>query len=251
MTEDIQVLICTNNLDLPGKISSRIRRMIEGASFIFTTSDDGAQALNEFRVTQQALVIIDLDLPSLSGLQLAQEISKLNTNVGIMILGSPHEPAPYPCVELPIINWTNFINVVLSSLPHQVRVRHGLFKRDSVLYDQLIQYASRFRSPMLGAAPPIALISLSEGAGEGPGPKVEKGEIIFRQLSPERQREILKVEGAIIGGLFFITLVYSLFFSSEGDGIFSVRGFLILLTTASVGGFFLARRIDRFITDKP
>lgn len=67
------------------KIVQLVRAYLQQAGFSVLTASDGQQALTLFRVEQPALVILDLMLPDIDGLDVAREIRKESSTPIVML----------------------------------------------------------------------------------------------------------------------------------------------------------------------
>lgn len=74
------------------KIVQLVRAYLQQAGFSVLTASDGQQALTLFRVEQPALVILDLMLPDIDGLDVAREIRK-ESSIPIVMLTARAEDA--------------------------------------------------------------------------------------------------------------------------------------------------------------
>jgi DNA-binding response OmpR family regulator len=74
------------------KIVQLVRAYLQQAGFAVLTASDGQQALTLFRVEQPALVILDLMLPDIDGLDVAREIRK-KSSIPIIMLTARAEDA--------------------------------------------------------------------------------------------------------------------------------------------------------------
>jgi DNA-binding response OmpR family regulator len=74
------------------KIVQLVRAYLQQAGFSVLTASDGQQALTLFRVEQPALVILDLMLPDIDGLDVAREIRK-ESSIPIIMLTARAEDA--------------------------------------------------------------------------------------------------------------------------------------------------------------
>lgn len=74
------------------KIVQLVRAYLQQAGFAVLTASDGQQALTLFRVEQPALVILDLMLPDIDGLDVAREIRK-ESSIPIVMLTARAEDA--------------------------------------------------------------------------------------------------------------------------------------------------------------
>jgi len=74
------------------KIVQLVRAYLQQAGFSVLTASDGQQALTLFRVEQPALVILDLMLPDIDGLDVAREIRK-KSSIPIIMLTARAEDA--------------------------------------------------------------------------------------------------------------------------------------------------------------
>lgn len=67
------------------KIVQLVRAYLQQAGFVVLTASDGAQALALWKVEQPALVILDLMLPDMDGLDVAREIRKESSTPIVML----------------------------------------------------------------------------------------------------------------------------------------------------------------------
>lgn len=82
-----------------------IRRILESASFEVEEARDGAEALKRWAPTKFALVITDLDMPSMSGQELVLTLLSIDRTVRFLIItGRPQSfPEGWACLAKPFL----------------------------------------------------------------------------------------------------------------------------------------------------
>lgn len=63
-----------------------LKRVLVKIGCVVETATNGLELVNLWKLSRQALVLSDVDMPGLSGIEACQEIKKLNPAVSIIIL---------------------------------------------------------------------------------------------------------------------------------------------------------------------
>jgi DNA-binding response OmpR family regulator len=82
-----RILVIDDDLE----IQRAVRRTLEPAGYEIVTAKDGGIAMEIFRTTEPALIVLDLRLPGKSGRDLCREIRNESTSVPILVLSAISE----------------------------------------------------------------------------------------------------------------------------------------------------------------
>jgi diguanylate cyclase (GGDEF)-like protein len=82
--EELKILVIDDDESLVAIISE----VLEGDGFAVTTSSSGEEALDLIRTTHFPLIITDIRMPGISGIELMQEVKKINQDIQVIIMTS-------------------------------------------------------------------------------------------------------------------------------------------------------------------
>jgi len=116
MSKDIKLLYVEDDLDARRTTLNLLKNFFTN----ITVAVDGADGLEKFKNSKFDLIISDINMPELNGLEMIQEIRKIDSNISVLML-SAHDDGKYfmHAIELGVdgyilkpLNHDQFINVV-------------------------------------------------------------------------------------------------------------------------------------------
>ncbi len=264
MTDHLQILLVMSDDQLAHQVQQKIKTKFAKVPLQFDTMSDAKLALGAFKSSRHAIVIAAAHLSGMDGLQLLREIKRIDGAVFTLLLGhSPEARAEsIEALQLPIIDWTDFIGKVQAAIPDDLKARFGLFERNTLLFEKLTEYGKKYLIETAEVSRPAVFCipkyfsSGVESQAEVPSQerqsqglkKSAQSLIRYQALSIEQQKRTLKVEILILCVVLIITGGVFYFYREESsDGLLSPKGLATILSGVSFLGFFISRSFDRFL----
>lgn len=137
------------------EIIDKIKIFLNPMPLEFEIVDDGKRLMNEIRFRKPIVIFAESGLPGFTNLQLQQEIQRQISDVPFFFLGfeKPSELSEGTLwIRIPIVNWENFKDQLVDSLPADIKMRFSIEKKDDQLLLELIEYGKRYRSEFKSAS---------------------------------------------------------------------------------------------------
>jgi CheY-like chemotaxis protein len=249
-----KILIAAVDGQLRHQLSQKVRARFASVPLEIDVAQDGKQAINEYRLKGHGLLILDINLAGIDGLEMAREVRKVDGGAGIFLLGAAASGTVegVESVDLPIVDWTTLLNRIQNFFPDELKARYGLFERDTALYNQLVEYGRKYiaTAPVSSDAhDALILIPNFFPGAEVPLEKVTaadagKASVARLQIQASNWRA-LSLELCLLGMLITATVgVYFVHFQ-DGSAWLALRLPIAGLTGLAVLGFFLGRAFER------
>ena len=261
-SENILVTIALTDRHLSHQMVQKIKSQFARLPLEINLVDDGKRAWSDFQAHHPVIVIAGADLPSMSGLELIKEIQKVDGSTGLLLLKQDQSQVSdgIDSIDLPIVDWTSFLNKFQGLIPDDWKAKFGLFDRNSALYQKLVEYGKRYRSVTENLDENSDhLVCIPNFFDQGSSGKefrpknssAQSEKIIFRELSKAQLNKVLVIELVLLAGLTLVTaFLYSGKIGFGEDSFFSIRSLMAAVTGFSYFGFFLGRGFDRYILSK-
>jgi len=129
---------CVLYVEDEAEIRDELREMLEGIFSTVITAENGARALKEFQSHKFDLVITDINMPQMTGIELIQEIQKLRPQQAVLVTSAYSDSGNLiPLINLGVgsfvlkpLNWRLFLSLIHKELSASVSLaRETLYQQ--------------------------------------------------------------------------------------------------------------------------